>query len=132
MPLSDPALLLPAYECWMAGAYNQPAALCLWPNAERDAVSDKELEQLVHRCRALHFDTALVQRLGGTGLFKESFLNYLQRFRLECRIEQNTANSPLACISGPLIQVRLLKPLAMEMIEGEWIEENQSPHAIHL
>lgn len=132
MPLSDPALLLPAYECWIAGTYQLPASLCLWPNAERDAISEKEIEELVHRFRSLHFDTALIQRLGATGLFEESFLNYLQRFRLECRIGQVTGGGPLACVSGPLIQVRLLKPLAMETIGGEWIEENHNPHAIHL
>lgn len=132
MPLSDPALLLPAYECWMAGTYQLPASLCLWPNAERDAISEKEMEELANRCRALHFDTARIQLLGATGLFEESFLNYLQRFRLECRIEQNTGNSPLACISGPLIQVRILKPLAMESIGGDWTEENHNQHALHL
>ncbi|MFZ2900698.1 MAG: hypothetical protein WA004_18845 [Saprospiraceae bacterium] len=128
--LSDPALLSPAYECWMAGTYQLPASLCLWPDAGRKAISEKEMEELANRCQTLHFDTALIQRLGATGLFEESFLNYLQRFRLECRIEQHT--SPLACIFGPLIQVRILRPLAMEMIEGNWTEENPGPHVIHL
>ncbi len=131
-PLSDPDLLFPAYECWKAGTYQLPASLCLWPNAERDPISEKEAEELASRCQSLHFDTALIQRLGATGLFEESFLNYLQRFRLECRIERNTGAGPLVCISGPLVQVRLLKPLAMAMIEGEWIEENNTPHVIHL
>lgn len=131
-PLSDPAPLLPAYECWMVGTYQLPASLCLWPNAERKAISGKEMEELANRCRALHFDPALIQRLGATGLFEESFLNYLQRFHLECRIEHPSGGGPLACISGPLIQVRLLNPLAMEMIEGDWKEENNNPHALHL
>lgn len=131
-PLSDPDLLLPAYECWMTGTYQLPASLCLWPNAEREAISDEELEELANRCRTLQFDTALIQRLGATGLFEESFLNYLQRFQMECRIERNAGTGPLVCISGHLVQVRILKPLAMEMIKGDWKEETHNPHVIHL
>ena len=133
LPFLDTESLLQAYQHWQSGQYNQASGMLLLAEASPQGgqtVVARGIEAFLSWTRSIRFPPDEIQKLGalrgpdGYSLFDESFLNYLQRFDFQCAVDavaEGTSvfpGEPLLKISGPLIQVELVRTAMLKLIGG--------------
>lgn len=118
---SDLSPAFAAQESWLDGSYNRPAIFHLMYKSEGPFAISCGAGLLAEHVRHFRFSVEVIQHLGqvtderGCSVFRESFLNYLQRLRL--RIQVNAApegalllpGEPILVVQGPLVQIQLLE-----------------------
>lgn len=150
--LSDPAPAFAAQEAWLEGTYNRESIFHLMYKPEGAFAIACGAGLLAEHVRRFRFSVEVIQHLGqvtderGCSVFRESFLNYLQRLRL--RVQVNIApegallmpGEPVLVVQGPLAQVLLLQSAFQLLVwesthwatmaaaarwkKGEWTEED--------
>ena len=118
---SDLSPAFAAQESWLDGSYNRPAIFHLMYKSEGPFAISCGAGLLAEHVRHFRFSVEVIQHLGqvtderGCSVFRESFLNYLQRLRL--RVQVNAApegalllpGEPILVVQGPLVQIQLLE-----------------------
>ena len=120
MAWPDAQSLLAASDSWQSGSYLSPAVLCA-----RQPLDDAARDMLDQGLKQVRFDPPVIQRLGGSALFEESFLNYLQRFSFSGKWDGN-------CLYGPLIQLLIAQPVVERLTKTAWMIEKLNSDAVHL
>ncbi len=150
--LSDLRPAFAAQEAWLDGSYSRPVLYHLNYKPEGAFGIACGAGLLAEHVRRFRFSVDLIQHLGqvtdgqGRSMFRESFLNHLQRMRL--RVQVNAApegalllpGEPVLVVQGPLDHIRLLESAfhllmwesthwatmaaAARWKRGEWTEED--------
>jgi len=150
--LSDLSPAFAAQESWLEGSYNRDAIFHLMYKPEGAFAIACGAGLLAEHVRRFRFSIDVIQHMGqvtderGCSIFRESFLNYLQRLRL--RVQINAApegallmpGEPVLVVQGPLAQIQLLQTALHLLVwesthwatiaaaarwkRGEWTEED--------
>jgi hypothetical protein len=119
--LSDLQPVFAAQESWENGTYRQAVTTHLIYHPEGPFAIACGASLLAEHIRIFRITTAFITRLGqvtdamGRSLFRESFLNHLQRLQLRVQVNiapEGTllpAGEPVLTAQGPALQIRLLE-----------------------
>ncbi|MCW5921794.1 MAG: hypothetical protein KIS77_05580 [Saprospiraceae bacterium] len=150
--LSDLQPAFAAQASWLDGSYNREALFHLMYKSEGAFAISCGAGLLAEHIRRFRFSAEVIQHLGqvtdehGRSVFRESFLNYLQRLRL--RVQVNIApegallmpGEPILVVQGPWAQIQLMASAFRLLLwesthwatmaamarwkRGEWTEED--------
>ncbi|HOY06055.1 MAG TPA: hypothetical protein PLO67_11680 [Saprospiraceae bacterium] len=119
--ISDLQPVFAAQESWENGTYRQAVTAHLMYNPEGPFAIACGASSLAEQIRVFRITPGIITRLGqvtdsmGRSLFRESFLNHLQRLQLRVQVNiapEGTllpAGEPVLTVQGPELQIRLLE-----------------------